>query len=135
MVMADTKAIHAVSQVYESSEAKGFTESEQYPVALEIIFVNDAVGKEFAINSAMALARMPKEKGHVLSFEGDGSDSVRCLECVFKDGNSLRQFLNEALPNMTIYDHEQGVVVPKQALIDKAKEIALQPTSAVGYGY
>lgn len=126
MVAADTRVIYAVTQVYDSSEAKGFLESEQYPIAWEIIFANDAVGKEFSENALAALTNTSKEKACLLGFEGDSSESARCFECAFKDRDSFRQFLNESLSNLTIYDEQKNKVVPKQKLLDKAREIASQ---------
>ncbi|GEM_PF-2222238 len=131
MVVADTKVISAVTQVYDSSEAKGFAESEQYPIAWEIIFVNDAVGKEFADNAVIALTKTPKEKACLLGFEGDALESARCFECAFKDRDSFRQFLKASMPNLVIYDEQQSKVIPKQILLDNAREIALQTETAI----
>lgn len=135
MVVADTKVISAVTQVYDSSEAKGFAESEQYPIAWEIIFVNDVVGKEFADNAVTALTKAPKEKVCLLSFEGDSSESTRCFECTFKDRDSFRQFLNASMPNLMIYDEQQSKVIPKQMLMDSAREIALQSETAINSSF
>lgn len=126
MVVADTKVIYAVTQVYDSSEAKSFRESEQYPIAWEIIFDNDAVGKEFAENVIAALTKTPKEKACLIGFEGYSSESARCFECAFKDRDSFRQFLNASMQNLTIYDEQQSKVIPKQMLLDKAREVVVQ---------
>ncbi len=131
MVARDTKVIYGTTEVYDSSDARGFTESENYPIAWEIIFVNDAVGKEFAANANMAFSKLPKEKGYLLNFEGEDSEATRCLECVFKDKSTLRQFLNESMPDITIYDEHKNKVIPKQKLLDKAKEITSQTEAGI----
>lgn len=131
MVVKDVKVVSGATQVYDSSEAKGFAESEQFPIAWEIIFVNDATGEEFAANAIIALAKLPKEKGRLLNFQGEDTETARCLECVFKDRSNFRQFLNDSMPNMTIYDEQEKKVVPKQKLLDKARELA-QPETAIG---
>lgn len=131
MVARDMKVIYGSTEVYDSSDARGFTESENYPIAWEIIFVNDAVGKEFAANANKAFAKLPKEKGYLLNFEGEDSEATRCLECVFKNKVALQQFMNESMADIAIYDEQKNKIVPKQKLLDKAKGITSQTEASI----
>ena len=62
----DIKALEGVTNIYPSAEAKGFTDAEKYPIAWEVIFINDKIGQEFTANIQKTFSELPKEKGYLL---------------------------------------------------------------------
>lgn len=130
--MNEVKTIEGITNVYDSKEMKGFDLPENYPIAWEVIFINDKAGKEFAGNIRKAFSELPPEKGYIVDFEGEPSDVARCVECVFADKHSFRKVLNEALPEMVIYDERAKGIVPKQKMIDEAGKIT-QKEMAIAY--
>lgn len=131
MVMDDVRVISGTTQAYHSSEAKGFGESDRYPIAWELIFTNDATGKQFAANIEKAFASLPREKGYILDFQGGVNDVARCVECVFRDRDTFRKILNESLPDMAIYDEHEGKVISKLEMVERATALSQEATLAV----
>ena len=122
--MENIQAVTGVTSVYPSGETEGFQDSEHYPIAWEFMFVNDEAGRTFTARLEAVLARFPKEKGYMLDLDGKDSDAARSVECVFRDRDSFRQLLHETMGDMTIFDEQRQAVVPKQALIDTARNLA-----------
>lgn len=129
--MDETQAVTGVTQVYHSKQAKGFTDAESYPIAWEFMFVNDEPGRILALRLEAAFAKLPKEKGLLLNLEGKASDSARCVECVFKDRHVFHKVLEETLQDMTLYDEEKGKVIPRQKLLDTARNLTRQSEMVV----
>ena len=121
--MNQIKIIQGVTNVYDSSEAKGFEDAENYPLAWELIFVNDEAGKEFSLNATKTFRGIPKEQGYVLDFQGEHSDPARCLECVFKTKDAFRKFLNESMNGMAILDERTKEIAPKMKLLENAGKV------------
>lgn len=131
MVMAEVRVISGTTQVYHSSEAKGFEESDRYPIAWELIFINDAAGKQLTANVEKAFASLPREKGYIMDFQGGENDVARSVECVFRDKDAFRKILNESLPDMAIYDEQEGKVIPKLEMVERAKALTQEAALAV----
>lgn len=121
--MPSLKTLYAQTCVYDSAEAEGFQDSNRLPIAWEIIFLNDRIGKIFAANAAKAFAGMLQENGRILDLIGEPEDKARSLECVFKNRAQLQKALNEMLPNIVIYDEQKCEVVSQQALCGQADKI------------
>lgn len=117
------KLVSGIFSVYKSERAMDFRGSGGYPIGLEAIFRNDEAGREFAANLQAAMKSMSPERGLLYHIEGDAGDVARHADCFFKDVDSLRRALNEALSDMTLYHEEQRGVLPKNALIDQARRL------------
>ena len=117
------KAIQGITNVYDSSEAKGFDNSKDYPIAWEVIFVNDKTGKEFSLNTIKAFTELPKEQGYVMDFQGDHRDPTLCLECVFKNKDAFRKILNETFKDIAFFDEQTQVVIPKMKMLQDAGKV------------
>lgn len=130
--MTNIKTVKGITNVYDSKEMKDFDLPENYPIAWEVIFINDKAGKEFTGNIRKAFSELPSEKGYIVDFEGEPSDVARCVECVFADKHIFRKVLNEALPEMVIYDEREKGIIPKQKMIDEAQKIT-QKEMAIAY--
>lgn len=131
MVMADVRVISGTTQVYHSSEAKAFGESDRYPIAWELIFTNDAAGKQLTANVEKAFASLPREKGYIMDFQGGANDVARCVECVFRDKDTFRKILNESLPDMVIYDEQEGKVISKLEMVERATALSQEAALAI----
>ncbi len=121
--MNNTKTIQGQSNVYDSSEAKGFKQSKNYPIAWEIIFLNDDTGKEFALNTEKSFSQLPKEQGYIVGLSDDANAPIRCLDCVFKNKDAFRKILNETLKGITIYDEIAEKVTPKTKMLQNAGKV------------
>ena len=122
-MIENTKVVSGTTQVYQSSEASGFPEPDRYPIAWELIFTNDAAGKEFAANLEKAFAALPRRRGYIMDFQGNPDDIARCVECVFRDKDTFRKILNESLPDIAIYDEQECTIIPKLEMIERANEL------------
>ncbi|MBR9919543.1 MAG: hypothetical protein GYB31_01810 [Bacteroidetes bacterium] len=100
--------VYCVSEVYDSSKAAGFAESEKYPIAWEVMFRNDNAGKQLIENIYSAFEQLPKERGQVIGLDGE---------------HSFKQILNKALNGLALFDENANQVVPRQQLVDIAKSI------------
>ena len=121
--MNSIEMVYCVSEVYDSSKANEFTDFEKYPIAWEVIFRNDKAGKQLVENVYAAMEQFPKEHGYVLGLDGEQTDIARCLECVFKDEHSFNRLLNKALNGIALYDEDKKQIIPRQELVDNAKNI------------
>lgn len=130
--MDKTKSISGLIAVFDSSRAENFRDAAKYPLAWEVVFVNDSVGKEFAANVRQAFAGLPEEKGYVLSFEEETTAPVRCLECVFRDKAAFVKILNETMRDIAFYDEQEKGVVPKYSLLEEAGRLSSTPAPAAG---
>lgn len=121
--MNSTKTIQGQTVIYDSALAKDFKQSENYPIAWEIIFLNDNTGKEFALNAQEAFSQLPKEQGYIVSFSDDHTAPIRCLDCVFKSKDAFRKILNESLQDITLYDEISNKVIPKTKMLQNAGKV------------
>lgn len=127
--MTNIKTVEGITNVYDSKEMKGFDLSENYPIAWEVIFINDKAGKEFAGNIRKAFSELPQEKGYIVDFEGEPSDVARCMECVFADKHIFKKVLNESLSDMVILDEREKTIIPKQKLVDDVGKISVRESA------
>ena len=123
MVLSQVDMVYCVCEVYDSSKATGFEESDKYPIAWEVIFRNDNAGKQLIENLYSAFEQLPKVRGKVIGLDGEHSDIARCLECVFDNEHSFKQILNKSLNGLTLFDENTNRFYPKHQLIDEAKNI------------
>ena len=121
--MNKIKTLQGIANVYDSSEAKGFEDSENYPIAWELVFLNDSVGKEFSLNALKTFRQIPKEQGYILDFGGEHKDLARCLECVFRTKDTFRKVLNETLKDMAVYNEQTKEVIPKMTMLADAGKV------------
>lgn len=124
--MDQGKFVTGIFSVYDSAVAQDFKDSNSYPIGFEAIFRNDAVGREFALNIQVAMTKLSPEKGVLYRIEGTPEESARGADCFFRDADTLRQVLNEALPGIAIQHEERGVL-PKIALIEEAQDLVATP--------
>lgn len=124
--MDQGKFVTGIFSVYDSAVAQDFKDSNRYPIGFEAIFRNDAVGREFALNIQVAMTKLSPEKGILYRIEGTSGESARGADCFFRDADTLRQVLNEALPGIAIQHEERGIL-PKIALIEEARELVATP--------
>lgn len=123
MKTSNRKSIQGVSNIYDSTKAKDFDKPQNYPLAWEIMFVNDKAGKEFSLNAIKAFSELPKEKGYILAFQGDHKAPARCLECVFKNKDTFRKILNETLKGISFYDEKTSKIIPKTIMLKDAGKL------------
>lgn len=121
--MNNTKTIQGQSIVYDSSQSKGFKHSKNYPIAWEIIFLNDDTGSEFALNAEKSFSQLPKEQGYIIGLSDDANAPIRCLDCVFKNKDAFRKILNETLKNITVYNEIVEKVTPKTEMLQNAGKV------------
>ena len=120
--MDKSKFLSGIFSVYQSKKARNFRDSERYPIGFEAIFRNDAVGQEFAHNIQITMRKITDGKGLLFHIEGESDHSARHVDCFFKDVDTLRRVLTEALPGIALYHEDKGVL-PKTMLIDQAKRM------------
>ena len=120
--MDQIKFLTGIFSVYDSATARDFKDSERYPLGLEAIFTNDAVGRQFAANLQKVMAKLHPENGVLYRIEGAEESGARSADCFFSDVDTLRHVLHEALPGIGIFHEERGVL-PKFALIEEARDI------------
>lgn len=120
------KAIQGIVQIYNSEEANILKGTEGYPIAWEVLFVNDTIGKEFASNALRAFEKLPKEQGIIMDFQGEYNDVARCLECAFSDKDSFRKILNEVLNGISFFHEEKKKIIPKPMMLKEADKILSQ---------
>ena len=120
--MEQGKFITGIFSVYDSTQARDFTENDRYPLAFEAIFRNDAVGREFAIKLQTAMKNLPSGKGILFHLEGEAEDGARSADCFFSDADTFRRVLNESLAGVGINHDERGIL-PKMTLINEAQGI------------
>lgn len=123
--MDQGKFLSGVFSVYNSAEAGSFAQSERYPIGFEAIFRNDVAGMGFAHKLEQSM-RIPCSEKALILLKGEADDSLREAACFFRDVDTFRQFLQEALAGISLYHEERGVL-PKFALIDEARELVAEP--------
>lgn len=126
MIKENVKAVQGITSIYDSSEAKSFEQSANYPIAWEVLFVNNAEGKEFALKANEAFKNLPKDKGLIMDFQGDPNDVARCLECAFSNKDAFRKVLNEVLDGVSFYHEEERKIIPKMNMLNDAGKILSQ---------
>lgn len=129
--MTDVKTVQGITNVYPSKEAVEFKQADHYPIAWEVIYINDKVGKEFTDKLLQSINNLPKEAGYLLDLQGESSDVARCAECVFASKDAFRSTLQTALQDLVIYDEEQKGIKPKQQLLEAADKIINQGLAVV----
>lgn len=126
--MADrARTISGVFSVYGAEKARDFADCERYPIGFEAVFRNDASGREFAENIQSVMKKMPQERGILFHIEGVESDTARGVDCFFKDVDSFRKVLNEAMPNMVMFHEDEKRILPKMQVLDQAKRLVRSP--------
>ena len=121
---ADIHYIQGVTDLYQTSQEKGFIEAAQYPLAWEVIFDNNKEGKVMVEDILKTFHEgFPKEKGKLFKLDGEVSDIARCITCIFKDSDAFRQFLKTAMKDKVIVDESEKRIIPSQLLVDKAKQV------------
>jgi len=126
--MSNVKTLQGQTTVCNSSQIKDFKQTKDYPLAWEIIFLNDKTGTEFALNTQKAFRDLPKQQGYIIGFSDDHTAPIRCLNCVFKNKDAFRKILNDTLKGITIFDEITEKLIPKTSIIkdaDKALNIKL----------
>lgn len=126
MENSEIKAVQGIAQVYDSKEARSLKNHEHYPIAWEVLFVNNSVGKEFASNAIKAFERLPKKRGVIMDFQGEHNDVARCLECAFADKDSFRKILNEVFNGISFYHEEERKLIPKPMMLAAADKVLSQ---------
>ena len=129
--MPDTRFITGIFSVYDSEQALHFTDSENYPLGLELIFNNDATGRAFAQRLDGVFSSLPAEKALIYQKQGGGSEPVCAYDCFFSDTDTLRRVLAESLEGIGMYHEEEEKVIPRTALLDEARNIIAQRRQAV----
>lgn len=115
--------IEGVTDLYQTTAEKGFKTPEQHPLAWEVIYHNNEAGKSFTLHLLQAFDDFPKERGYISELQGEASDIARCVTCVFKDNDAFRYILNKTMEGKVIYDESKKQIVPRQELINQAKEV------------
>ena len=121
--MTDTKHVKGVMNIYNSEMARGFEETAVYPLAMEIMYVNDNAGKDFTINALQTLETAKKQGSKLMELTGKTSDVARSIELAFQDNDSFRHFINKAFDGFVFYDESKGKVFPKRMMLDEAKKL------------
>lgn len=129
--MNEARFLTGIFSVYDSEQALHFTDSESYPLGLELIFNNDATGKAFAQRLDGVFASLPAEKATLYQKQGGGSDPVCAYDCFFGDTDTLRRALAESLDGIGMYHQEAQKVIPRTALVDEARTIMAQRRQTV----
>ena len=124
--MNPIKTITGVTEVYDSSQTKGFEQAERYPIAWELIYINDAAGQKFTGQLLQTLRELPQEKGYRLMPDDEPLEKMNCVECVFDSIDSFRKVVNQAFNGFALYDYQQEKITPKQMLVDTAGKIMEQ---------
>jgi len=122
--MTEIKAIQGITNIYDSSEARDFDRPIDFPIAWEIMYLNDEIGKEFTANFKNAIENISQDKYQLLDIQGDNSDLTQCIECTFADTDSFKKVLNESFKDITFYSENDKKIKPKMAMIDDAKKIS-----------
>ena len=120
------KSIQGTTEVYDSKEAKGFKKADDFPIAWEIIFVNDRIGKEFTENLSNAIFDTPNDKAIFMGKMHSNSEKITCLECAFADKMTFSKVIREALDDILFYDESSQKILPKQMLIDDVEKLTVQ---------
>lgn len=123
---SEKKVIAGSTNVFASKEMKDFKESTTYPLAWEIIFPRDKTGEAFSHEIRQQFQALPKEKAKLLPSDYPITDKVQCIECVFKDRDSLRQVLSPVATKFSFFDEAKAKVIPTLELYKQADQ-ALKP--------
>ena len=134
VIETPVKYVDGIATVYNSQEAKDFKDTEKYPIAFELTFINSQAGKQLASNLTQAFSELPKSRGYLLPQECTPDDPTRCFEGVFKDATSLGKVLNTAFGNeIAFVDEQKKAVVPRFELVEEAKAIAAGKSFEMAY--
>ena len=117
------KAVSGVTDVYDSKQAQGFVEAENYPIAWEIIYHTDEGGRLFGQQLRQAVNALPPGKALWLVEAESSSQLAASAECAFADLDSFRQVVHAAFDGLTLYDEQEGTIIPRHQLIEAAKPL------------
>lgn len=115
--------VSGIFSVYDSSQALDFSEHEQYPIGVELIFTNDDAGKRCADKLSKVFATLSESSGTIYRTHGKETDPVRGFDCFVKDTDALRRVFAETFDGVGIYHREDERVIPRMELLDEAKRI------------
>lgn len=64
-----------------------------------------------------------KTDGFILDKIGEGTEAVRCLECVFRNTASFKKVLAQGMNDLAIFDERNNCLVRKAELLEEAERI------------
>jgi len=124
-------AVSCVSNVYDSSEAKGFPQAEDYPVAWEIIYRNDESGKVFTSKVQDVMHALSDQDGIIMATQGEYSDVARSIELVFASADAFRKATHSILKDIRLHQEQDGRLITKHQLIQDARAVVQERAAAL----
>lgn len=103
--------LHGITNVYASTEARGFNDSGNYPLAWEVVALNNAAGKSFVRKIGTAFNRLNREEGYVLNLDTGEEEPIFSLGCVFRDKAAFLKVVSRCMPDTVIYDENRKAPV------------------------
>jgi len=124
-------AVSCVSNVYDSSEAKGFTQAEDYPIAWEIIYRNDESGKAFTAKVQDVMHELSDQEGIIMATQGEYSDVARSVELAFASADAFRKATHLILKDIRLHQEQDGKLLTKHHLVQDAQSVVQERKSAL----
>lgn len=121
--MHQANFVSGIFSVYDSSQALDFTNHEQYPIGVELIFTNDETGKKCADKLSKVFVMLPESSGTIYRTHGKENDPVRGFDCFVKDTDTLRRVFAETFDGVGLYHQEEERVIPRMELLGEAQKI------------
>lgn len=131
--MPKTRFVTGIFSVYKSEHALDFKRSNAYPVGLELIFRNDAPGRDFAQKLKKAFAALPEKDGLLFREQKDNAESTIGFDCFFKNTDALRKVLSPALDGIGLYHEDEERVISRTELFDQARRVVSAQCQAASF--
>jgi len=124
-------AVSCVSNVYDSSKAKGFTQAEDYPVAWEVIYRNDDSGKAFTSKVQDLMHELSDQEGIIMAAQGEHSDMARSIELAFASADAFQKAARSILKDIRLHQEQDGKLITKHQLGQAARMIVQERNAAL----
>ena len=97
--------------------------SSPYPVALELIFINNDEGKGFLKNLSEVFKNLPEEKDYLASFKSEPLELTSSIDVYFKNKDMLKIIIYRIFKDFSFYDERDKAIIQEQKLIIKAEKL------------
>jgi hypothetical protein len=104
------KQVKGIIDIYSSSP---------YPIQLQMIFINDAFGRNFR----EVISCWLNEKNLVIQLEGEFSDLTNSVVISFKNQGLFVIFLNNIFNDFAFYDERKRRNIANSYLVGEAKKL------------